>query len=49
MRIEEMLRHGLGKKKGYDPTTWLMMRLTEYEREGLIARYPDGRYGPARV
>lgn len=26
--------------------SWLQMRLAELERDGLIARYPDGRYGP---
>ena len=30
-----------------DPWAWLMVRLVELESGGLVARYPDGRYGPA--
>jgi DNA processing protein len=26
--------------------SWLQMRMAELERDGLIVRYPDGRYGP---
>ncbi len=29
-----------------DPLTWLMLQLAEMEKRGLVARYPDGRYGP---
>lgn len=29
--------------------THIMMQLAAYERDGLIARFPDGRYGPAQV
>ncbi|WP_232050826.1 YifB family Mg chelatase-like AAA ATPase [Arabiibacter massiliensis] len=29
-----------------EPRSWLMERLVEAERAGLIARYPDGRWGP---
>lgn len=32
---------------GEDVWSWLMVRLVELERDGLVARYPDGRYGPA--
>lgn len=31
---------------GSDARTWLMERLVEGERAGLIARHPDGRWGP---
>lgn len=29
-----------------EPRAWLMERLVEAERMGLVARYPDGRWGP---
>lgn len=29
-----------------DPSTWLMVQLAKMEGVGLIARYPDGTYGP---
>ena len=29
-----------------DTFTWLMIWLAEAQRDGLIAQYPDGRYGP---
>lgn len=29
-----------------DSLTWLMVWLTKAQRDGLIAQYPDGRYGP---
>jgi DNA processing protein len=29
--------------------SWLQMHLAELERDGEIARFPDGRYGPARM
>lgn len=31
---------------GKDPMTWLMVWLACAQRDGLIAQYPDGRYGP---
>lgn len=31
---------------GRDPLTWLMVWLATAQRDGLIAQYPDGRYGP---
>ncbi len=31
---------------GQNPRSWLMGRLAEGEKEGLFARYPDGRWGP---
>ena len=52
MRIEEML--SLSWKADdlegcQDKLTCLMVKLASYERDGLIARFPNGRYGPARV
>ena len=29
-----------------DCLTWLVVWLTKAQRDGLIAQYPDGRYGP---
>lgn len=36
-------------RPGEDSFTWLMVWLTTAQRDGLIAQYPDGRYGPAGV
>lgn len=36
------LRH----RRGTDALTWLMVWLAEAQRDGLVAQYPDGRYGP---
>lgn len=33
-------------RRGTDALTWLMVWLAEAQRDGLVARYPDGRYGP---
>jgi len=52
MRIEQMLSLSWEDDKldlGQDKLTNLMVKLASYERDGLIARFPDGRYGPARV
>lgn len=29
-----------------DPLSWLMVQLANMQKAGLIAQYPDGRYGP---
>ena len=52
MRIEQLLVQSWDEETiptGQDKLTTLMLKLTTYERDGLIARFPDGRYGPARV
>ena len=52
MRIEQMLSLSWEDDKldsGQDKLTNLMVKLASYERDGLIVRFPDGRYGPARV
>lgn len=52
MRIEQLLTlpWDVDAPDGqHDVLTWLMVKLAGYERDGLIARFPDGRYGPARV
>ena len=43
----EALRNLVTRHLGSDDTmTWLMVWLAKAQRDGLIARYPDGRYGP---
>lgn len=44
--IEDLTK--LAKQYGdrEDPITWLMVWLAQAERDGVIARYNDGRYGP---
>lgn len=50
MRMDEMAKlHFEEGAEGYDDATWLNMHLAELQRDGLIERFPDGRYGPARV
>lgn len=52
MRIEQMLTLPWDERpqsERDDLLTWLMVKLASYERDGLIARFPDGRYGPAQV
>ncbi len=52
MRIEEMLAYPWEDdelRAAQDKLTYLMVKLASYERDGLITRFPDGRYGPARV
>ena len=35
-----------GRDVAGDVLTWLMVWLAKAQREGLVAQYPDGRYGP---
>ncbi len=58
MRIEQLLNYSWDEQEregctssdhASDKLTRLMVRLASYERDGLIARFPDGRYGPAQV
>lgn len=53
MRLDQMLalEWNGAPKEGEESQrlSWLMFQLATYERDGLIARFPDGRYGPARV
>ena len=46
MGMEALRDVALSHRPGTDALTWLMVWLAEAERDGLIARYPDGRYGP---
>lgn len=50
LRLDDMIALDLEVDDAYsDKLTWLMVRIAELERDGLIARFPDGRYGPARI
>ena len=49
MYAEELLSAGCGRKSGYDDAAWIAVRLAELQQDGLITRYPDGRYGVARL
>lgn len=46
---EKMLEFLDRKRKGTDNMVWLMQWLSEMQRHGSIARYPNGTYGPAVV
>lgn len=46
---DEMLRFLDGKRKSTDNMVWLMQWLSEMQRQGKIARYPNGTYGPVVV
>ena len=48
MRMDQILSSvSVPKSKG-TAQSWIMLRLAELERDGLIARYPDGRFGPMK-
>ena len=51
MRVEQMLMLPWEEehKESGSKLTEIMLRLAAYERDGLVARFPDGRYGPAKV
>ncbi len=49
LRLEEIYNLDLTPEGPYNLQTWIMVHLTELERDGLIVRFPDGRYGPAGV
>lgn len=48
MRICD-LPHCVDVPPGQDGNAWIAMKLAELEGEGLVTRYPDGRYGPASL
>ncbi len=50
LRIDEIMALDIGKKQGGpDRAAYLNLHLSELEASGEIARFPDGRYGPAKV
>ena len=44
MRPDEILAEGL-----HDSAVALMRELSTYERNGVLSRFPDGRYGPSQT
>ncbi len=44
--MEALCDLALRHRRGSDAVTWLMVWLAEAQRDGLVAQYPDGRYGP---
>lgn len=40
-----MEKEGLGVPAGSNRLTWLLVELAKFEHEGLIERFPNGRYG----
>lgn len=51
LRISQMIDLPLDYPES-DPQkrlTWITVQLAEYECKGLIEKFPDGRYGPARI
>lgn len=44
--MEALRQLARGHAPAGDTFTWLMIWLAEAQRDGLIAQYPDGRYGP---
>lgn len=49
MHVEELLAYDWPSKGNQDTLPWLMTKIAHLEQIGSIARYPDGRYGPAKV
>ena len=50
LRLDDILEKvTVPKRISKDATKWLRMHLVELESQGLIKRFPDGRYGPARL
>lgn len=52
MRLEQMLAQeweGAPSTESGELLTWIMFQLANYEKNGLVTRFVDGRYGPARV
>lgn len=47
--IEELLHVAFEVPPDKDKLSWVLLRLAQLEGKGLIARFPDGRYGPAQV
>lgn len=45
--IDSLMKVVDEKRKANDNMSWLLKLLSKMQREGKIARYPDGTYGPA--
>ncbi len=46
MRLEQIMESVEAPASGLDSGQWIHVRLSELQRDGLICRYGDGRYGP---
>lgn len=44
--MEALRDFAVSRVRGEDPLTWLMVNLAKLQMSGLVAQYPDGRYGP---
>lgn len=50
MRLDDILvAVDAPREHASDPAAWLRTRLVELEAKGVVARFPDGRYGPASL
>lgn len=49
LRIEDMLSLSFPVPDSMDKLTWISLQLATWQRDGLIAKFPDGRYGPSQV
>lgn len=50
MRLDELLKFDLHKGSfNGSYSDWVHIHLAELQAQGLIRRYPDGRYGPASI
>lgn len=45
LTVDQLMSIARDAGNGRDPTPWLMMWLASAQKEGLVARYPNGRYG----
>lgn len=45
LTIDQLLEIARDSGRGRDPKLWLMTWLASAQKEGLVARYPNGRYG----
>lgn len=44
--MEALRDFAVSRVRDEDPLTWLMVSLAKLQVSGLVAQYPDGRYGP---
>lgn len=45
LTVDQLLGMARGSGEGRDPKLWLMTWLASAQKQGLVARYPNGRYG----
>ncbi|MBQ9067879.1 MAG: DNA-processing protein DprA [Eggerthellaceae bacterium] len=49
LRLDQIVERVDTPRTCNNPNSWAATRLAELEAEGVVARYPDGRYGPSRL